>query len=69
MCALARPSPLDLLRTIRTEISDSIVIMTLSSELTSAEKTKLHDTGADYTLLKPIRTDELVDTIRKFTAS
>ena len=65
---LQRGLCLDLLRTIRTEISDSIVILTLSSELSSAEKTKLHDTGADHTLLKPIRTDELVDTIRKLTA-
>ena len=66
---LQRGLCLDLLHTIRTEISDSIVILTLSSELSSADITKLHDTGADYTLLKPIRTDELVDTIRKMTAS
>lgn len=66
---LQRGHCLELLRAIRTGISDSIVILTLSPELAPAEKTELRDAGADRTLLKPVRMDELADTIRELTVS
>lgn len=66
---LQRGLCLELLHTIRTEISDSIVIITLSPELTPAEKKDLRDAGAERCLLKPVRMDELADAIRELTVS
>jgi len=58
-----------LLETIRSKVSDSLVILTLSAELTQAEETSLRESGADRCLVKPVRVEALADAIRDLTVS